>query len=76
MCRVLSLFHNEITNSRKVIEMINEMPKLKELSIDGNPVSAKVQLKYEITVNAKNLVSLDDEPIQELDRDIAEQYCI
>ena len=49
---------------------------LRDLSIDGNPVSAKVQFKYEIIYRFKNLETLDDDAIKELDRDIADQYFI
>jgi hypothetical protein len=36
---VLGLFNNEIFNERKTIEVIEKLTNLKELSIDGNPVS-------------------------------------
>jgi Leucine-rich repeat (LRR) protein len=38
----LGLFHNEILNENKAIEVLSELPALQDLSIDGNPVSAKV----------------------------------
>jgi hypothetical protein len=46
------------------------------LSIDGNPVSSKISFKYEIIYRFKNLETLDEDAVKELDRDIAEQYFI
>jgi hypothetical protein len=69
---VLGLFHNEIMNDRSAIEVFKSLPNLKELSIDGNPVSSKIQFKYELIMRIKKLEVLDDETIQELDKEIAE----
>jgi len=66
------LFHNEILNEKRVIEVFEELPNLRDLSIDGNPVSAKIGFKYEIIYRFKQLEKLDEEPLKELDRDIAE----
>jgi Leucine-rich repeat (LRR) protein len=68
----LGLFHNEIMNDKKAIEVLEELPNLRDLSIDGNPVSAKIQFKYEIIYRFKNLEVLDDEAVKELDRDVAD----
>lgn len=57
-----------------MIEVFEELPNLRDLSIDGNPVSAKMSFKYEIIFRFKQLEKLDEEPLKELDRDIAEQY--
>jgi len=35
---VLGLFHNELFNESRVIEILSGLPRIKELSIDGNPV--------------------------------------
>jgi Leucine-rich repeat (LRR) protein len=72
----LGLFHNEIMNDKRAIEVLEELPMLRDLSIDGNPVSAKVSFKYEIIYRFKNLETLDDDAIKELDRDISEQYFV
>ncbi len=55
-----------------MIEVFEELPNLRDLSIDGNPVSAKIGFKYEIIYRFKQLEKLDEEPLKELDRDIAE----
>lgn len=68
----LGLFHNEIMNDKKCYEVFEELPCLTDLSIDGNPVSSKVQFKYELILRLKALETLDEEAIKELDRDVAE----
>ena len=35
---VLGLFNNEIFNERKALEVLESLPRLVELSVDGNPV--------------------------------------
>ena len=37
---VLGLFNNEIFNENKAIDILSHLQNLRELSIDGNPVSA------------------------------------
>ena len=69
--RVLGLFHNEIMNDRKSLEVFESLHNLKELSIDGNPVSTSIQFKYECIMRLKYLEVFDEETIQELDRDVA-----
>mmetsp|Transcript_36830 Transcript_36830/g.35546 ORF Transcript_36830/g.35546 Transcript_36830/m.35546 type:complete len:234 (+) Transcript_36830:691-1392(+) len=71
---VLGLFHNEIMNEEKTTDILEGFPSLSELSIDGNPVSANVAFKYKVILKLKKLTLLDDELVQELDRDVAEQY--
>jgi len=39
-------------------------------------VSSKVSFKYELIMRFKPLEMLDEEPIQELDRDVAEQFFV
>lgn len=68
----LGLFHNELTNEKKVFEVFDELPLLKDLSIDGNEVSSKPRFKYELILRVKTLEMLDEEPIQQIDRDVAE----
>jgi Leucine-rich repeat (LRR) protein len=74
--KTLGLFHNEIMNDKRTIEVLEDLSGLSDLSIDGNPVSAKVSFKYELIYRFKNLETLDDEAVKEMDRDIAEQYFI
>lgn len=48
--------------------------KLTELSIDGNPVSSTVKLKYHLILSVPNLETIDDERVEDLDREVAAQY--
>ncbi len=73
---VLGLFNNEILNERKALDVLETLTNLKELNIDGNPVSSNVRFKYELTLRLKKLEILDDESIKDLDREIAEQFFI
>ncbi len=72
----MGLFHNEILNDKRAIEVFEELPNLKDLSIDGNPVSVKIHFKYELIVRFKNLETLDEDAVKEFDREIADQYFI
>ena len=74
--RCLGLFHNEIFNEKKALEVLESLTRLKELSIDANPVSSKIEFKYELLLRNKELQSLDEEAIKEMDREIAEQFFI
>eukprot|EP00347_Sterkiella_histriomuscorum_P012554 403368121 len=74
--QVLGLFNNEIFNDKKALDVLQSLQNLQELSIDGNPISSQVKFKYELTMRLKKLEILDDDPIKELDRDIAEQFFI
>jgi len=66
------LYNNEILNEKRALEVIEELPLLKEFSIDCNPISSKISFKYELIYRFKNIEVLDDDPIKELDRDVAE----
>ncbi len=72
ICSTLGLFHNEIINDKRAIEVLEELPNLRELSIDGNPVSSKIHFKYELIIRFKNLETMDEDAIKEFDREIAE----
>lgn len=62
-------------NEQKAIEVFCSLPRLTEISIDGNPIAAKIGFKYEMIVRmGERLEMLDEEAVQELDRDVALQY--
>ena len=58
-------------NEHKAIEAFESLKNLKEISIDGNPVSSKIEFKYQIIMRLPKLETLDEETIKELDRDVA-----
>jgi Leucine-rich repeat (LRR) protein len=73
----LGLFHNEIFNSQKSLEILAYLGinyKLRDISIDGNPISSTTKFKYQLIMSIPKLQVLDDERIQQLDLDVAEQY--
>lgn len=73
----LALFHNEIFNAQKALEIFAYLGinyKLRDISIDGNPISSTTKFKYQLIISIPKLQVLDDERIQELDHDLAEQY--
>ena len=53
---------------------MTSLPKLKELSLDGNPCASKLEFNYELIVRIPKLKMLNDDTIKELDRDVAQQY--
>jgi len=53
---------------------MTSMPKLKELSLDGNPCATKQTFNYELMVRIPKLKLLNDDLIKELDRDVAVQF--
>lgn len=59
-------------NEQKTMDVFCTLPRLVEISIDGNPVAAKIGFKYELIVRmGERLEMLDEEAVQELDRDVA-----
>ena len=70
---VLSLFDNDIFHMDSTLETFESLPKLKELSVDNNPVNAKEGFKYHLIMRL-NLSLIDDEKISDLDRDLAKLF--
>jgi len=71
---VLGLFHNEVFNADSTLEILQGLPRLTELAIDGNPASTKMDFHYKLILTMPNLEILDDDKVRELDIDIAKQY--
>ncbi len=72
--KCLGLFHNEIYNSQKSLEILAHLAinfKLTELSIEGNPITSTIRFKNQILASIPQIEILDDEKILELDRDVA-----
>ena len=71
---VLGLFHNEIFNSKSTLEVLAYLGinfKLREISIDGNPISSTTRFKNQLLTSIPKLKMLDEERIEELDREVA-----
>ena len=75
--QAIGLFHNEIFNAQKSLEVLAFLGinyKLREISIDGNPISSTTKFKNQLILSIPKLEILDDERIQELDKEVALQY--
>ena len=70
---ILSLFDNDIFHLESTLETFESLPKLKELSMDNNPVNAKEGFKYHLIMRL-NLTQIDDERITDLDRDLSKVF--
>mmetsp|Transcript_3661 Transcript_3661/g.2377 ORF Transcript_3661/g.2377 Transcript_3661/m.2377 type:complete len:150 (-) Transcript_3661:848-1297(-) len=70
----LGFFGNKIISEHRTLEILESLPKLKELSIGCNPCSIEVEFTYNLVLRLEKLKILDDETIKELDYDIAEHY--
>ena len=72
--QVLGLFHNEIFNPTKSLEVLTHLGvkyKLRDISIDGNPISSTTKFKNTLILQIPKLEMLDDEKVAELDREVA-----
>ena len=75
--QTLGLFHNEIfnaTTSFDVLTFLVSKHKLRDISIDGNPITSTVRFRNQLIVALPKLQTLDDERLRELDREVAEKY--
>ena len=71
---MVGLFHNEIFNASKSLEILAYLGanyKLREISIDGNPISSTTKFKNQLILSIPKLEVLDDEKLQELDYEVA-----
>lgn len=65
--QVVGLFHNEIFNSKSTLEVLAYLGinyKLRELSIDGNPISSTTRFKNQLIISIPKLKVLDEERIE------------
>ena len=71
----LGLFYNDILDPEHAMDVLKKCTRLRELSIDGNPCAREgPEFGYELLMRLPELKMLNEEPVKELDRDIAEQY--
>ena len=69
--KILAMYHNKVYDKESVVNVLSSLPKLKELCLDGNPCATKVEFNFELIVTLSKLKLLNDDAIQELDRDVA-----
>lgn len=56
------------------MDIMTSLPKLKELSLDGNPCATKQQFNFELLIRIPKLKLLNDDAVKEMDRDVAAQF--
>jgi hypothetical protein len=56
------------------MEILCGLPKLKELSISGNPFAKEMRTTYELILKIPKLKMMNDEMIKEMDRDVAQMH--
>jgi Leucine-rich repeat (LRR) protein len=70
----LGLFNNELIDSDAIIKTVASLPKLKELSIDGNPGTRNIKFHYEVLLRMPKLRMLNEDSVKPLERDIAARF--
>ena len=53
---------------------ITSLPKLKTLNLDNNPCSRNIEFSYELILRLPKLRSLNEDAVNELDRDVAQMH--
>lgn len=69
--RNLQMYHNRVSNKAAVMQIIPQLPKLKELALDGNPCATTREFNFELICRIPKLKALNDDTVKELDRDVA-----
>ena len=54
------------------MKTLESLPKLREVSVDGNPCAKEASFGYELILKLPKLRMLNEEAVKELDRDVAE----
>ena len=72
--KALHLYHNRIIEPAEVIRIITGFPKLKELSLEGNPCAQTQEFNYELILRLPKLRMLNDDAVKEMDRDVAKDF--
>jgi len=69
--KVFQCAYNKVIAPQTVITLLTSLPKLKEISMDGNPCAKEMRFSYEIIMRMPKLRMLNDEAVKEMDRDVA-----
>lgn len=70
----LGLYHNKLLDDKYVLSILSSLPKLREVTTDGNPCARLMSFTYELILRIPKLRMHNDEAVKELDRDIATQF--
>lgn len=71
--KILSLKNNNLQNIFALLNTLKICQKLKNLKIKNNPLSSDYFTKYSLILKLWNLKHLDEESINDIDREIAVQ---
>lgn len=69
--KVFQCAYNKVIAPKTVVTLVTSLPKLKEISLDGNPCAKEIRFSYELILRMPKLRMLNDEAVKELDRDVA-----
>ena len=61
-------------DSDAIVKTVSSLPKLKELSIDGNPGTRNLKFHYEVILRLPKLRMLNEDAVKAMDRDIANRF--
>lgn len=70
----LGLFYNKLNSPTHVLKLLESLPKLKEVSLDGNPCAKEQEFCYELILRMPNIKMLNEEAVKDLEHDVATQY--
>lgn len=74
MLRVLCLYMNKIQNLEAALTDMRRLPKLKDLSLAGNPCAFGSEYKHKTVQTLPRLQVLDGETLQRIDHDLARMF--
>lgn len=72
--QAVGFFHNDIFNAESALETLVHLGtkyRLREISIDGNPISSTTRFRNQLIMNIPKLEMLDEDKIQPLDKEVA-----
>ena len=72
--KVLQISYNKVIAPNQCAQILTNLPKLRELSINGNPCSKELRFTYELILKMPKLKMMNDEAVKEMDRDVAQMH--
>ena len=72
--KTVGLFHNDIFNAHSSLEVLVHLGtkyRLREISIDGNPISSTTRFRNQLIMSIPKLEVIDEDKIKALDREVA-----
>jgi len=72
--KVFQISYNKVIAPNSCAQILTNLPKLKELSISGNPCAKEMRFAYELILKMPKLRMMNDEAVKEMDRDVAQMH--